>query len=309
MADLDTYKSGYIDVTDGHSLYYELYGNPEGKPILFLHGGPGEGFEDDDKRFFNPEVWNVIFFDQRGAGRSKPFASLHENNTEKLVEDINTILKTLKIDQVTLFGGSWGTTLALIYAIRNKEKVNGLILRGIYYGNTADMNQMISGSNKDYFPEYWERFIKLVPEDNRDNVVSYYLDQMLNGDEEIRDKYCYEWAYYESASMIMGTTEEKIKEEMEGDAYKSISPIEATYMLNHSFVPDNYILDNAHLLSDLPVTIIHGRYDFVCPPINAWKLHKAIKNSQLYFVNAGHSSSEEEIENKLQVELKRFENI
>src|SRR3990167_6513266 len=302
------YKAGTFDVADGHVLNYELFGTPKGIPILYLHGGPGAGFNDKHKRFFNPKLHNVIFYDQRGAGKSKPFASLHENNTQKLVQDTKELLDFLGCKKVILLGGSWGSTLSLTFAIEHKEYVLGMILWGIFLGTEDDINFCFQGGNSKSFPDVWERFVKLVPEKERGNIPAYYLKKMSSKTKDA-DTFAFEWAYYESSLLKLNTTEKQVLEDLEDLSYKALSPIEAHYMVNRCFLPDNFILDNAHKLSGVPTSIIHGRYDFLCPPINAYRLNKIIKGSRLFYVIAGHSARDKAIERKLISELQRISKL
>jgi len=304
-----SYKNGYLKVSDGYKIYYELYGNPRGKPVIFVHGGPGGGFSEEDKRFFNPKIFNVILFDQRGSGKSKPFASLKANTTAKLVQDMKKLLEFLGIKKIFLFGGSWGSTLSLVYAIKHPETISGILLRGIFLGTDKEIRYSYNGGVKRFFPEIWERFISNVPGKYRKNPVSYYLKKMKSKNPKVKEKYTFEWAYYEMSLLKLKSNQEEIKRELKRYSYKSLAPIEAHYFKNHCFLPDNYILKNAYKLSKIPISIIQGRYDFVCPPINAYKLHKKLKNSKLHFVFAGHSSSEKEIEKKLISEMNRFSKI
>ncbi|MFH1209678.1 MAG: prolyl aminopeptidase [archaeon] len=306
-----SYKRGYLKVSKIHSLYYELYGNPKGKPVLFLHGGPGGGFSERDKRFFNPRVYKLILFDQRGSGRSKPFASLKENTTFDLVEDIKKLLTFLKIKKTFLFGGSWGSTLALVYAIKYPKTVSGMLLRGIFLCSKNDIKHYFGGDIKNFFPEVWERFVSNVPKQyrNEKGIPSYYLKMMNSKDKKVKEKYTFEWAFYEMSILKLKTKEEKILKLMKEFSYKSLAPLEAYYLKNNCFIHNNYILNNCNKISSIPVSIIHGRYDFVCPAINAFNLHSRLKNSKLYIVCAGHSSSEREIEKKLISEMKRFSKI
>ena len=299
-----SHKSGKFNVSDGHVLNYELFGNPKGIPILYLHGGPGSGFNEKGKRFFDPKIHNVLFLDQRGAGKSTPYASLHENNTQKLVQDVKEILDFVGFKKVILFGGSWGSALALVFALKHPEYVLGMILWGIFLGTKDNIDFYYYGrASSKFFPEIWERFINLVPEKERkDNIIGYYLKRMTDGSEEA-DKYAFEWAYYESAFLRLITTEKQIQEDLEDLSYKALSPLEAHYMVNKCFLPDNYILKNASKLSKIPTSIIHGKYDFCCQPANAYYLSKKIKNSRLFFVIAGHSARDKEIEKKAISEL------
>lgn len=303
------YKSGFFKVTDGHNLYYELYGNPKGKPMLFLHGGPGAGFTDDDKKYFDPEAWNVILFDQRGAGRSKPFASLHKNTTQELIKDIRKLLDFLKIKKTYLFGGSWGATLGLTYAIERPEDVLGMILRGIFLARKVDNKHYIGAGVKNFFPEAWERLVSRVPLKERKSIEKYYLKQMLSDDEKIKEKFSFEWAYYEMSILKLKMSHLKILKFLKHFSYKSLSLLEAHYIANLCFIPENFILKNAHKIKHIPISIVHGRYDFICPPINAYQLHKKLKNSNLFIVTAGHSASEKNIEKKLISEVKSFSSL
>jgi len=298
-----SYKTGYIQVSDRHQLYYELYGNPKGIPVLFLHGGPGAGFTDSDKQFFDPKRYHVLFFDQRGSSRSKPFGSIKSNNTQELVSDINTVLDYLHFKEVYVFGGSWGSTLSLIYAIHHPNRVLGLILRGIFLANRYAIDHYIGGGIKEFFPDVWDRFAKLVQEG--ENLVDYYLSKMLSKDQAISDKYAYEWAYYEMSfytiNKIRGT-----EEILASFSYKSMAILEAHFIANNYFIPEDFIMNNIHFIKDIKTSIVHGRYDFICPPTQAFRLHSGLNNSKLNMVIAGHSSSDIEIKKALKKELRRI---
>ncbi len=296
------YKNGYIDVTNGHSLYFELYGNPEGIPVLFLHGGPGAGFSDSDKQFFDEKRYNVLFFDQRGSSRSKPFGSIENNTTQDLLSDIDYILDFLKFDKVYVFGGSWGSSLSLVYAIHNPKRVLGLVIRGIWLANKYGLDHYMNGGIKEFFPDVWERFQKLVPEGK--NPVSYYLEKMLSDDKEESDKYAYEWAYYELSFYTINKIEDPA-ELLKGFSYKSLAILEAHYINNKCFLEEDFIMKNIDKIAHIKTAIVHGRYDFICPPAQAFRLHSGLKNSKLNITNAGHSSSDEENKLKLISELER----
>lgn len=289
---LAPYTKGYLDVGDGHNIYYEACGNPHGKPILYLHGGPGAGFSDNSKNKFDPSLWNIILFDQRGSGRSTPFASLEHNTTDDLVGDINKLLDFLHIEKVTLFGGSWGSTLALVYAIRNKERINGMVLRGIFLPSKEDNNYMFGGGIQRLAPEAWERFVSQVPDMHKSNPALYYFQQMKSSNPALQEKFTYEWAYYEMSLLNLRPSKKLIEEGMEDNTYRSLSPLEAHYLLNNCFLPENYILDHAAELSGIPTIIINGKYDLICPPLYAYSLHKKIAGSRLFWTIAGHASSD-----------------
>ena len=300
---LHPYKKGYIEVPDGYKLYFELYGNPKGIPVIFLHGGPGAGFSDSDKQFFDKRRYNVIFFDQRGSSRSKPFGSIKNNTTQDLVKDINRVLDYLDFDQVYVFGGSWGSTLALVYAIHNPKRVQGLILRGIFLANKYSIDHYINGGIKEFFPDVWDRFVKLVKKGEK--PANYYLKKILSKDKTISEKFAYEWAYYEMSFYTINKISDPDKI-LKTFSYRSLAILEAHYIINKCFLPEDYIIKNINKIKNIKTSIVQGRYDFICPPIQAFRLHSKLNNSKLNIVNAGHSSSDEEIKKALKSELNRI---
>ncbi len=309
------YRKGYLNVGDGHKLYYELCGNPKGKPVLFVHGGPGAGCDENSRRYFNPKKWNIILFDQRGANRSKPFGSLKANTTWKLVQDIRQLLKLLSVKKVFLFGGSWGSTLSLVYAIKHPETVTGMVLRGIFLGRKADIKYTYGGGAQDYFPEAWERFAGNVPAKYRNDVISYYAMQMQSKNKSVSNKFAFEFAYYELSLLKLNMTRRDVMKIM-GKAsshpgHKSMAIIESYYMKKGCFLPKNYIIKNIRSISSrkIPVTIVQGRYDVICPPYQAWQLHKALPKSRMVFAISGHSSGDPPLTAKLVDEMKRFSKL
>ncbi len=299
----ESYQSGYIDVTNGHSLYYELYGNPKGIPVLFLHGGPGAGFSDADKKFFNKNRYNVLFFDQRGSSRSKPFGSIENNTTQDLLHDIDYILDKVNFDKVYVFGGSWGSSLALIYAIHNPNRVLGLVVRGIWLANKYGLDHYMNGGINEFFPDVWGRFKSLVPEG--ENPVSYYLNKMLSDNKEESDKYAYEWAYYELSFYTINKIDDPA-ELLKTLSYKSMAILEAHYINNNCFIPEDHIMNNVDKIAHIKTAIVQGRYDFICPPTQAFRLYSGLKNAKLNMTNAGHSSSDTDTKRTLIRELKRI---
>lgn len=297
---IEPYNSGYLSVGDGHEIYYEECGNKNGVPVLYLHGGPGAGCDDDTRRFFNPKKCCIIIFDQRGSGRSKPYASTYANTTQHLIKDIYKLLGHLGKQKVLLFGGSWGSTLALVYAINHPEMILGMVLRGIFLSERKDVRDYAEGIPNTRFPEVWERFISHVPTDARCNPSDYYLAQMTSGDPKLRRKYAYEWAYYESARLkLIPKDEQELKRKIKNDPYVSLSILEAHYIRNLCFLEDGYILKNAHRIPRVPISIIHGRYDDVCMVESAIRLHRTLPISKLHIVIAGHSRNDPEILKKL----------
>jgi proline iminopeptidase len=292
------YKRGYLKVSDGYTLYYELCGNPKGKPVLFLHGGPGVGIKPRYRRFFNPKKYNIILFDQRGCGKSKPFASIKNNTTWKLLGDINSLLDYLKIEKTLVFGGSWGSTLALVYTINNPKRVDGLVLRGIYLGQ-----QYPHRVEADFFPELWDSFISFVPRKYQKTVGmidAYYIKQMKSKNPQVSCKYLWKWNSWDTPLMRMEYPSRTDYQMPKDKSYK-VALINATYISKNCFLPKDYILKNAAKIK-VPTIIVHGRYDVMCPPLGAYLLHKAIKGSKLYLVVAAHS----DVESKLIEELDKF---
>lgn len=300
------YKKGYFLVSGDHKLYFELFGNPKGIPAVYFHGGPGSGFDDKDKRFFDPKVYNVLFFDQRGAGRSRPFANLKENTTDKLIEDTKKLMNHVGFKKALLVGGSWGATLALAFSINNPDYVLGIIVRGTFLAHKKDFHHYSQGGVKKHAPDIWERFVSIVPKKERKNIAGYYLSQMLTGSQQTKEKYTFEWAYYECSILKLKTTEKEVLETLKEFSYKSLAPLEAYYIANNCFLTENFILKNASGLSKFPVSIIHGRYDYICPSENSYELHKKIKGSKLIFTIAGHASKEKENEKAIRKELARM---
>jgi proline iminopeptidase len=292
-------EKGYLKVSNIHSIYYEVCGNTYIEPILFVHGGPGAGFSESDKRFFDLKKQKVIFFDQRGSSKSVPFGCIEENTTPDLVNDINALLDHLNIPKVHLFGGSWGTTLSLVFAIQNPEKIKSIVLRGVFLANAKSIEYFINGGIQNQFPKVWNRFKSNVPLVNQENCAKYYLDKMLNGTNKEKKFFSYEWAYYEISIFKDDITESEIQSIVNEFPYQSLSIMEAHYLTNNCFIEDNYILENISAIQLIPVKIIHGRNDSICPLQYAEALHQKLNNSELYIENAGHSDSEPNIENRI----------
>jgi proline iminopeptidase len=301
-----SYQHGYLNVSDGHRLYFERYGKPGGIPVLFVHGGPGAGFGDKDKTHFDPAVFDVLLFDQRGAGRSKPFASLRANTTDHLVDDIDKLLAFVGLDRVLLFGGSWGSTLALVYAIRRPERVTAMLLRGIFLADSVSIDHFIGGGVGATFPEAWARFIECVPADRRSDPAQYYLSMMTSDDEDARERFAYEWALYELSCVKLDTTPADVAAMLDAYSYRSLAPLEAHYMAHQCFLPDDYILNGVDGIAHIPASIVHGRYDAICLARDAYRLHLGLPGSRLTFVCAGHSASEPAIADALVIELRRL---
>ncbi len=295
-----------LKVTDGHKLHYTVKGNTHGLPVLYLHGGPGGGCSQAVQRFFDFRRNRVIFLDQRGAGKSRPFATTKNNTTDHLVEDINRLLDHLGLEKVFLFGGSWGSTLALVYAIRYPERVTGLLLRGIFLATHAENNFYLRGGMKQFFPDVWNRFISHVPTRHKTDPAIFYEKQMNSRVSEIRRAFAYEWAFYEYSIAKLCTTDKKTDAAIKGFPFEALSRLEAHYITRNCFLPDNYILENCSRIKHLPVSIVQGRYDMICPPSAAFELHSKLPKSVLRIETSGHSGGEKPIEARLISEMKRM---
>lgn len=289
----------YFKASEIHQIHYEDCGNRQADPILFVHGGPGAGYSEKDKRFFNFEKQRVIFFDQRGASKSIPFGSIVENTTQDLVNDINNLLDYLEVDKVILFGGSWGTTLGLVYAIQNPNRIKALLLRGIFLGNKESNEYYLNGGVEKEFPEVWKRFSENVPKESRHSIPKYFLEKMTNSTQEDKEHFTYEWAFYEMSIFKKNISEQEVQEILGQFPYQSLSIMEAHYIGNECFIEENYILNNLDKINHIPIKIVHGREDAICPVKFAVELDSKLDNSELFVLGGGHSDTEPEIENKL----------
>jgi proline iminopeptidase len=294
------YKKGYFAVTDGHRLHYALYGNPKGIPVLFVHGGPGAGCNENAYRFFNPKKFNILLVDQRGAGKSKPFAGLKGNTTQKLIDDFRRFLDFLHIKKAYLFGGSWGSCLSLCFAIKYPKRVQGMVLRGVFFGGSLKDDFMLTGGPRKNFPEVWERFASAV---HSKTPATHYWSKMISKNKKTALHYCREWSRYEMSLLSLEYDPVKVKKRISGNWIIPLALLEAYYFKHNCFLPKSYILRNVNKIKHIPVSLVHGRYDFVCEPRNAYLLHKALPRSRLFFVTAAHSASDPAIREKTMQEI------
>ena len=285
---------------DGHDLYFEECGKQTGRPILFLHGGPGAGIAPSHRRLFNPDRFRCVLFDQRGSGQSRPFASIESNTTDALIGDIEALRHHLGVDKFILFGGSWGSTLALAYAIAYPEHVESLILRGIFLGTADEVSWFLQDMGR-FFPEAHERFISFIPENERDDILTAYYQRLISNNPAVYQPAADRWASYETSCSTLRAG----SRHMSGTAALSMARIEAHYFRHQCFMPDAHILSNIDRIKHLPAHIIQGRHDVICPPFTAQKLALAWgKNAQLQMIDeAGHSTFERGIAHALLVAL------
>ncbi len=290
---LQPYVNHTLAVDELHSLHIEECGSPSGLPVLFVHGGPGAGCHPDHRRYFNPDHYRIVLFDQRGSGRSTPHAELSQNTTDDLVADIEKIRDHLGIDKWLLFGGSWGSTLSLVYAQSHPERVLGLILRGIFLCRERDIHWFYQDGASHVFPDYWQDYIALIPVAERDNMVKAYYARLTGNDEIARMSAAKAWSVWEARCATLLHDNALEAHFSQPYAALSLARIECHYFINDSFLRPNQILDNMAVLKDVPGIIVHGRYDMVCPMEQAWALHRAWPDASLNIVDkAGHSAAE-----------------
>jgi proline iminopeptidase len=286
-------RSGRLKVGNGHELYWVDWGNKSiQNPIFFLHGGPGSGFSERDFDKFDPKKQRVVFHDQRGSGRSTPFASIKHNTTADLLGDISKLKQHLGFTNVSLYGFSWGSTLALLYAIKHSNEIEKMLIGGIFLGRKVDADFFLRGGIVSHFPEAWERFAGAVPAKERADVGEYYRKKLFSGKPAERKKFAKEWMLYEASILRLDYRPEAAERNLQNFAAESLAYLEAHYILNDCFIPENYILKNVSKIQNTPTVIVQGRYDFVCAPSAAHDLHSALPNSILHMVMAGHSSSD-----------------
>ena len=291
--EIKPYQRHQVPVPGGHELYVDESGNPDGIPVLFVHGGPGGGCGKYDRRYFDPELYRIILFDQRGSGRSTPHASLENNTTPDLVADMEVIRARLGVEKWALFGGSWGSTLSLVYAETYPERVLGLILRGIFLCRPKDLQWFYQGGAAQVFPDYWQDFLQPIAEADRGDLIHAYY-RLLTGDNDLLKMGAAKaWSLWEGRCATLRPNHDVVESFAKPHKALSLACIEAHYFVNNAFLEPDQIVNNAHRLSGLPGTMIHGRYDMVCPLDNAFALQKAWPDAELQIVReAGHSSSE-----------------
>jgi proline iminopeptidase len=282
-----------MPVAAPHVLYVEESGSPQGIPVLFVHGGPGAGCDARNRCFFDPERYRIILFDQRGAGQSTPHAELSQNNTQALVADMETIRQQLGVEQWLLFGGSWGSTLSLIYAQQHSQRVLAMVLRGIFLARKCDVDWLFQAGASRLFPDYWEDYVRPVAGTDREDYVSAYY-QLLTGDNEVaRMAAAKAWSGWEARCATLRPSLEVVEHFVDPHIALALARIEAHYFVNNSFIDESQILRDVSKLESIPGTIVHGRYDAVCPLDNAYELHRQWKQSELHIVrDAGHAASE-----------------
>jgi len=290
---IEPHSTGRLAVGDGHELYFEECGNPRGVPVVFLHGGPGSGCEPWHRRFFDPERYRIVLFDQRGCGRSTPHASLEANTTGHLVADIERLREHLAVERWAVFGGSWGSTLGLAYAQRHPGRVLGLVLRGIFLCRRRDIQWFYQSGADRLFPEAWADYQALIPEAEHDDMVRAYYRRLTDPDPRVREAAARAWSGWEGRASCLIPNEGVIAHFDDIDVAVSLARLECHYFLNDTFLEPDQLLRDAGRLRDIPGFIVHGRYDVVCPVEQAVALQRAWPEARLEIVpDAGHSAGE-----------------
>ncbi len=298
--EIEPYSTGMLSVSDLHTIFWERSGNPSGEPVIVIHGGPGGGSQPSYRRYFDSEKFDIIQFDQRGCGKSTPYAELKENDTHKSVADIEALRLHFDIDSWHVFGGSWGSTLSMIYAQNHPNKVQSLTLRGIFMCRKSELHWFYQEGASHVFPDAFEPYSTHIPESERHELINAYYRRLTDENVDIRRAAAKQWTRWEMATSRLLPDDEYLEKADDLDFAVAFARIECHYFINGIFVEDGHILNNAAKISNIPTTIVQGRYDMVCPTISAWQLHKALPESKLIIVkDAGHSMGETGIAREL----------
>lgn len=304
---IEPYSTGFLDVGDGHRIYYERVGTPGAKPAVFLHGGPGGGLSPDYRRLFNPDLYDVVLFDQRGCGQSTPHAGLEANTTWHLVADIERLRERIGVEKWLVFGGSWGSTLALAYAETHPERVSELVLRGIYAVTKAELRWYYQFGVSEMFPDKWERFQAPIPPSERGDMITAYRKRLTGDDPAVQIEAAKAWSLWEGETITLLPNPAFSTSFGDDHFALAFARLENHYFVNDCWLEDGQLLRNAHRLHGIPGVIVHGRYDMPCPARYAYALHKAWPDAEFHLVEgAGHAWSEPGILDQLLRATDRF---
>lgn len=297
--EIEPYSSGYMAVDKPHEIYWEQCGNPDGIPLVFFHGGPGSGCIPKQRQFYDPDHYRIILFDQRGAGRSMPPACLENNTTEYLIRDIEQLRKHLNIDKWHIFGGSWGSTLALSYAAEHADRCISLTIRGIFLMEAADIEWFMY-TNKNIFPEAWEQFTSVIPKDEHDDLLEAYYKRLTGDDKELQLDCAINWYIYESACSSLVPNHQMITTDEQKERARAVAVIECHYFRNQMIKPEDSLINKVDKFRHVPATIIQGRYDMICPIASAHKLHAAWPEADYIIIpDAGHTAMDPPLRSRL----------
>lgn len=291
--EIKPYARHELAVEQPHVLYIDESGSADGLPVLFIHGGPGAGCDSASRRYFDPALYRIVTFDQRGCGRSTPHASLENNTTQALIADIERIREHLGIDKFVLLGGSWGSTLALAYAQAHPQRVHGLILRGIFLCRPQEFSWFYQEGASRLFPDYWEDYVAPIPVEERGDLMQAFYKRLTGTDQIAQMHAAKAWSTWEGRTATLRPNTQVVERFSEAHRALSIARIECHYFVNDAFLEPNQLLRDMPKIAHLPGIIVHGRYDAICPLDNAWALHQAWPNSELQIIrDAGHSAAE-----------------
>jgi proline iminopeptidase len=305
---VEPYLTGQLRVSDVHTLYFEQSGNPNGKPVVFLHGGPGGGTDPKQRRFFDPARYRIVLFDQRGCGKSTPHASLEDNTTWHLVSDIEQLREHLGIDRWQVFGGSWGSTLALAYAQKHPERVTELVLRGIFLIFESEIRWFYQWGTSELFPDAWEKFVAPIPDSERGDLMRAYHARLTSDDASVRTEAARAWSIWEAATSYLRVSADHIARAGEDEFALAFARIECHYFMNRGFFErETQLIDDVPKIRSIPAVVVQGRYDVVCPMVTAWRLHRAWPEADFRIAaDAGHSAYEPSILHELVSATDRF---
>lgn len=308
---IEPYNIFQLKVSDIHTIHVEESGNPNGKPVIFLHGGPGGGIEPIYRQYFDPKKWRIIIFDQRGCGKSTPSSELIDNTTWDLVDDIEKIRTKLCIDKWTIFGGSWGSTLSLSYAIKHSDRCNALILRGIFMLRKKELSWFYQEGASYIYPDAWEQYLKPIPTEKQSNLIKAYYEILTGNDKKARYEAAKAWSIWEASTSKLIQNKKSLHHFEDENIADIFARIECHFFINKGFFEyDGWLLDQIDLIRHIPCVIVQGRYDVVCPMITAWELHKKWPEANFHIVqDSGHSMLEEGIRNKLIEYTNKYANL
>ncbi len=292
--EIEPFDSGMLKVSDLHTIYYEQSGNPNGKPVVFVHGGPGGGTDAKQRRFFDPAAYRIVLFDQRGCGRSTPHAELIDNTTWHLVGDMEALREHLHVERWQVFGGSWGSTLALAYAQKHPERVTELVLRGIFMLRNKELHWFYQDGASAIFPDTWEPYLAAIPPAERDDLMAAYYRRLTSDDPAVRLHAARAWSVWEASTSFLYQSTEYMSHAGEDEFALAFARIECHYFVNRGFFEvEDQLLRDVPKIRHIPAVIAQGRYDVVCPMMSAWDLHRAWPEAKLEIVpDAGHSAYE-----------------
>ena len=289
---IEPFRSDWLDVGSGHAIYFEESGNPDGKPCIFVHGGPGGGSSPEARQFFDPEHYRIVVFDQRGCGQSRPHASLEANTTWDLVADMERLRNELGIERWLVFGGSWGSTLALAYAQTHPDRVTELVLRGVFLLRPEEIHWFYQQGASALYPDSWEAYLAPIPEAERDDLLNAFYRRLISDDEAVRLAAARAWSVWEASASFLIQNQDFMDKLDAPDAALAMARIECHYFVNGGFFESpNQLLENIDRIRHIPAVIVQGRYDVVCPAVTAWDLHRAWPEADFQLIqDAGHSA-------------------